>query len=52
MWELLKLDGKSVKNKGLRGETQLREKGAGKYCEGMNRGEKVLPQPKPPLRWK
>jgi hypothetical protein len=52
MWEPLKLDGKLMKDNDLPGETQLREKRAGKYCEGMNRGEKVLPQPKPPLRWK
>jgi hypothetical protein len=45
MEKLLKLDGKSMKNKDLLGEAQLREKRARKYCGGTNGNEKVLPQP-------
>jgi hypothetical protein len=50
-FELLKVDGKWLKNKILSGEAKLKEKGAWKYCEGVNRGEMVLPAAKLPLRW-
>jgi hypothetical protein len=51
MGERLKLDCKSMKDRGLPGEAQLKEKRARKYCEEMNVGEKVLPAAKSPLRW-